>query len=51
MAELTDSAGSPFANVLFATMDSDYTSIIQVNDLQPDAVAIIEPPPLATGQI
>jgi hypothetical protein len=32
-------------------MDSDYTSIIQINDLQPDAVTIVEPPPLASGQI
>lgn len=51
MAELNDSAGSPFANVFFATMDSDYTSIIQINDLQPDTVTIVEPPPLASGQI
>ena len=51
MAELNDSAGSPFANVFIATMDSTYTNIIEVDDIQPDAVTVVEPTPLASGQI
>ena len=53
MAELNDSAGSPFANIYFAFADSSsQNDLIQASDIIPQQIIIeVAPSPFGNGWI
>ena len=52
MAELNDSAGSPFANIYFATADSSsQNELIPASDTIPDNINLFDEVPASFGQI